>query len=266
MEINSNSPIVKSLVDYGLNDKEAKIYLALIELDTATVNEIAHAADINRSSAYVVIEKLKKKGLVSTIKDYKIQRYVATNPEVLLQEAETRALRNIEIKNKIQNVVSELKSIHRETKKKPKIMVYEGLNGLINAFNDSLTTKEKRIRISSAAEDLSEPVLKYFKAREDLGISIKGIHPDTPNSRKLLKMSPVSDLSILIPKIKYCFSSDFAIYDEKIGFMSAKNGGWAVIIENKEMSDVMKSLFDLAFEEAKKLNRGNLNLKEKITS
>ncbi len=254
MEINSNSPIVKSLVDYGLNDKEAKIYLALIELDTATVNEIAHTADINRSSAYVVIEKLKKKGLVSTIKDYKIQRYVATNPEVLLQEAETRALRNIEIKNKIQNVVSELKSIHRETKKKPKIMVYEGEKGIKNALKLTLDCSDKKIRVISSNEQDSGMMIEYVKSRHEKGIKMIGIHPDDQNIRTLISSFP-NDLDeyLLLSKDKYHFSADVAIFDDKVGYISNKQKGISFLIQSKDFADVLKTIFDLAHQEAKRV-------------
>lgn len=37
--------------------------------------------------------------------------------------------------------------------------------------------------------------------------------------------------------------------------MSLEKGGIAIIIESKEIADVMKSVFDLAYEEAKRLNK-----------
>ena len=49
------------LKNFGLSEKEAKIYLALLELEAATVFETAKQSGINRSSAYVVLEALQKK-------------------------------------------------------------------------------------------------------------------------------------------------------------------------------------------------------------
>jgi hypothetical protein len=37
--------------------------------------------------------------------------------------------------------------------------------------------------------------------------------------------------------------------------MTAEDGGFGVLIEDKNMADVMKSVFDLAYEEAKRLNK-----------
>lgn len=253
MDITSNSPLVKNLIEYGLSDKEAKTYLALLKLEVATVNEIAQVTGINRSSAYVVLGALKEKGLVNISIDKKIQRYVATTPEALLQVAENKARRQREIKEKIDAIVPELKALHKDTKKRPKVLVYEGMNGLANAFGDSLSCREKMVRVFSAAQNLSEPIINYFHKRNELKIAVKGIHPNTDNSKKLIKLSPEFDDSVLIPKDQYCFSADLAIYDNKIGYMSSGNGGWAIIIESKEMSEIMKSVFDLAFSRAKEI-------------
>ena len=73
--------LLKQLVNFGLSEKEAKIYLALLELEMATVFEVAKQSGINRSSAYVVLEGLKKKGLVGISDDKKVRRYIAASPE-----------------------------------------------------------------------------------------------------------------------------------------------------------------------------------------
>ena len=59
-----NNLIAKQLINFGFSEKEAKIYLALLELEAATVFETAKLSGVNRSSAYVVLEALKKKGFV----------------------------------------------------------------------------------------------------------------------------------------------------------------------------------------------------------
>jgi len=56
-----DSHLHKQLVNFGLSEKEAKIYLALLELEMATVFEVSKQSGINRSSAYVVFGRLKEK-------------------------------------------------------------------------------------------------------------------------------------------------------------------------------------------------------------
>ncbi len=259
-----NKVIIKQLTEFGLSDKEAKVYLALIELEVATVTEIAETANTNRSSTYVVLESLKKKGLVSMSEDKKVQNYVAISPDMLLLEAQSRAKKAEDIKSKISNIVPELKALHKDTKQKPIIKIFEGKQGLISSFEDTLNNKEKLIRVCSSASNLSKVLEDYLpiyvQKRLSLGIKMYGIHPDEEIARKLINTVPMLsklDKSILIPKEKYQFSADVAIYDNRIGYVSSNKDGFSIIIESKEMADVMKSVFDLAFEEAKRLNKIN---------
>ena len=65
-----------TLIKFGLSEKEASVYIALLELEVAVVQEIASAAGINRSSTYVVLEALQKRGLVNTNAGRGIKKYV----------------------------------------------------------------------------------------------------------------------------------------------------------------------------------------------
>lgn len=255
-----NEIFYKQLTHYGLSEKEAKLYITLLELEIATVFEVAKHAGINRSSAYVVLEGLKKKGLVGISDDKKVRNYVAASPEILLQSAEASAKKHEEIKIGIESIIPELKALHKDTKHRPVVKVFEGKNGLINIFEDTLSSKEKKIRIVSAVEKIFSLLPDYFpnyvKRRLKKGIKMYGIHPYDSIAQHLVKMQvPGLDEPILIPKEKYKIPADFAIYDDKIGYMSPADGGFGVIIESKQMAGVMKNVFDMAYEEAKRLNK-----------
>jgi len=254
-----NSPLIKNLIDYGLSDKEAKIYLALLELEIAPVQEVAKVAGINRSSAYVVLESLKKQGLVSISEDKKVQQYIAASPETLLSVVSDQTRKQEEIKEKISEIVPELKALYKGTKQKPKIQVFEGKQGLISAFEDTLDNREKYIRIISSQENIMKMVPDYIgiygKKRVERGIVMKGIHPYTKMAEKFLEMMPKTDKSVFVPEGKYISTADIAIYDNKIGYMSPEKDGLAIIIESKEIAEVMKAIFDLAWEEAERLDK-----------
>ena len=69
-----------ALQDLGLNDKEAKIYLALLKLGESTSVQIAKEIDVHRRTIYDNLNILMKKGIVG----YKIKKGVkyfnASNP------------------------------------------------------------------------------------------------------------------------------------------------------------------------------------------
>ena len=262
MKTSSSKMLITQLVEFGLSDKEAKVYLALLELEVAGVTEVAETANINRSSTYVVLSSLKKKGLVSTSEDKKIQHYIAVSPEMLFREAEDRANQAEKIKKTIDNIIPELKALHKDTKQRPKIKIFEGSRGFINAFEDTLDSKEKVIRVFSNGQRIFNKLPEYFpnyvQRRIKLGIKMHGIHPDNKIGRHLIKTSPKFDQPMLISFKMSKFPADMAIYDNKIGYMSPDQD-LALIIESKEIASVMKNIFDLAFNEAKRLNRNRNN-------
>ena len=55
----------EKLQELGLSEKEARVYLALFELGPSVVSGLAKKAGINRSTTYVILETLAKRGLVS---------------------------------------------------------------------------------------------------------------------------------------------------------------------------------------------------------
>src|SRR3989338_6412357 len=84
--IHSNSLfLVKILEDLGLSEKEAKVYLASLELGESAPAEIAKHAGINRDTTYVIAEKLVKDGLMSQLEKDKKTYFMAENPEQLLR-------------------------------------------------------------------------------------------------------------------------------------------------------------------------------------
>ncbi len=254
--------LTKTLIEFGLNEKEARIYVALLELEIAPVQEISRHTEINRSTIYVVLESLIKKGLVSISDDKDVRQYIATSPDILLHTAENMVDKQENILNKIEKILPELKALHKDTKQKPKVRVFEGKEGLISAFEETLKTKEKLMRVISATENLREIMgdymPQYLQKRYQLNIKMHGIHPDNEFNRNLLRYNTKNlDKPILIPPDKYKISADLVIYDNKIAYASHDHGGIAISVESKEMADVMKSVFDLAWEEAKRLGKNS---------
>ncbi len=56
---------LKLLINLGLTETEARVYLAGITLGPATVSSIAQKANVKRTTVYPAIRTLKKKGLMS---------------------------------------------------------------------------------------------------------------------------------------------------------------------------------------------------------
>ncbi len=250
----------KQLEKFGLSEKEACVYLATLELDAAGVSEIAKKAGLNRSTTYVILDSLKKKGLMGVAgeKEHSTLIFTATSPERLQQLAEESVKKFTELVGIAQNIMPELKSMHKGTKKKPRVRYFEGIEGLISAYEDTLTATET-IRAYASIENMHATLQDYFpeyyNRRAGKGIHIRSIHPDTKEARERVKHNKEEARdSALVPKEEYAFSPEINIYDNKIVFVSLIEK-FSLIIESDELANAFKKVFELSWKEAKRLNK-----------
>ena len=101
----------EELMKYGLSEKEAKVYLALLKLGPSTVNDIAEKADLVRTTTYDVLKKLKEEGVVGSMNYNKIIYFEAAIPEKLIQILDER-------KKHITEIMSGLKQLRKEKHKR----------------------------------------------------------------------------------------------------------------------------------------------------
>ena len=74
----------ENLVKLGLSEKEARIYLLLLQIGSSPVSALAKRAHIKRVSVYSVLETLFDRGLVTFEQHPEGKRYLAYDPECLL--------------------------------------------------------------------------------------------------------------------------------------------------------------------------------------
>ena len=55
----------KKLEDIGLNEKEARAYIAILELGEASMSELVNKSRLKRSTLYETVALLRERGLIS---------------------------------------------------------------------------------------------------------------------------------------------------------------------------------------------------------
>lgn len=258
----TNKLLVTNLIEFGLSDKEARIYLSLLESDTSMVQEIAKNAGVNRSSTYVVLESLKRKGLVFSTEGK--QKYVAASPETILQQIEDASTKTKAIKEKISGILPDLKALHKETKHKPSVRVFQGKQAIRQIHESALNAPRGSLMRAFSQPSVMENIeegyfLKLSERRVKKGIHLKAIFPQS--IRKWKNIDEVDNKKLLaefrlLPHETQPLSSDFRIYEDKIALTSLKDE-FGIIIESKEIADVVKFIFDLAWKSTEKTKPKN---------
>ncbi|MFO7895593.1 MAG: helix-turn-helix domain-containing protein [Candidatus Cloacimonadales bacterium] len=81
------SSYLESLVELGLTELEAKIYLALLQKNTFTATELSAASGVNRTQTYDILAKLLQRGMAVESRG-RVKKYSAVNPQNVLSDFE----------------------------------------------------------------------------------------------------------------------------------------------------------------------------------
>src|SRR5213593_2696605 len=78
-----NAERIRKLMDHGLTEYQARVYLTLLDLDTATASQVTPHARVPRTRIYATMQQLHEKGLVEIIPETPL-RYKAVPFEQFL--------------------------------------------------------------------------------------------------------------------------------------------------------------------------------------
>lgn len=235
-----NTDLLQILSSLGLTDKESKVYLATIETGTQPVAKIAQAANINRVTTYDILEKLKKKGLVSYFTKKKIKYFTATKPETLLDEFEKRT-------NDLRLALPKFKRLSGEVNH-PRVRYFEGLEGIKAIYADTLTSKSEILNFSNSEEIRKQwPNYdkEYVSKRAKKKIFLRGIAPHDKAGETVHKEDKKFNREMrLMPTEQFAFTNEINIYDDKVAIISFKDELIGMIIESPEIANSQRAIFN----------------------
>ncbi len=138
---------LSALKEAGLTEGEVKVYLALLELGSATTGPIVERSGVARSIIYQLLDKLIQKGLVSYITKAKTKYYEAGQPEKLLEYMDVRERELQASKKKVEQLLPEL-LLKQELTSHNEANIYLGMQGMITAHEHTyqkLTSGEEYV-------------------------------------------------------------------------------------------------------------------------
>jgi len=234
------------LTQFGLNEKEAKVYLASLELGPASILQIAQKSGVNRSSIYYIIEDLKRKNLMTLTSQKKKQLLVPAEPNEIIKLLQDK-------EELFKSILPQLDALNNLGVKKPKIIYYEGEEGVYRVIKDYLTARKEAL--SWGNQEQFDLALKFdpnlAKKRAQKNIFLKLISPDNLKAREWQKNDKpeLRKTKIISPEF-YPYKVQIILYNNKISITSAKEK-IGLIIESEPISETMKMIFNLCWNNIK---------------
>lgn len=248
------------LIDFenlGLPKNEAKTYLALLDLNSATASEIIKKTGFHRNTVYDNLSHLIKKGLAGSMKKGKKTYFQAMPPHTLI-ELISEKNKKIEQERLIAHkLVKEILALQTITKKKEEAMIYQGYKG-VTAVLEQLLKEKHDIYAFGASAKLVEEIqtfYKYFfprwhKQRQQNKITLNIIYTDDNKERgELIKGIPYTKVKF----IQKQFSSPISLgcSGDQTAIITFGKEPFALLIKSQEVSKGIKSYFDALWNIAK---------------
>jgi HTH-type transcriptional regulator, sugar sensing transcriptional regulator len=239
--------IQKALMEFGLNEKEAKVYLFLLERGQNKAQDISKQTGIIRQTVYELLNKLEHLGLVSEITQNKKNSFEASKPDKLLSLLDEK-------KKILESVMPSLNELENKITSRSNARLYRGIKGIKAINEEVLKSKE----IKTILPKFGEELMKDFYVGN---FSVKRIKRKTP--LKILRGEIKNEFqkSILTDKkalreVRFLeelneIETQWILYNDSIAIISFHKDPFGVIIEDKLICATFNLLYEILWKIAK---------------
>ncbi len=238
--------LVMQLCQYGLTEKESKVYIALLQLGKATAGTVARFCDEKRSTVYAVLGALHSKWYVEEMQTKAAAQYISKPPQEILQKAKEK----IDI---LEILVPMLQNLEGKIGNKPSIRYLEGMDWLRELFEDFLTT-EVDMKVIFGTHNTFDSVHLPFAAKvRDMRIKkwifSKRIVTNTTADKKteIAQDKRYNRKTLIVDDFPGELKADINIYGPwkvSLHFFDERQQPHSVLIQSMPLYESLQTLFD----------------------
>jgi sugar-specific transcriptional regulator TrmB len=242
----------------GLSSEKATLYLTLLNSGPQTAISLAKLSGIKRTYVYHLSQELAKENLIKLSQKGRTTFFTALSPDTLLARAEERQTQARLAMAGLESALPELQSKFHLSDAKPTVRYYEGATGNMKANREVLAEKKEILAYLVVNKDIDTEMADYWKEYYDEriknNIHVRAITSDTAEGKEY-KMRDSEELreTKLVPADQFPLAIEKNIVGDKVVFFSTVSGVLvSTIIDNKEIADTERAIFELAWKQASK--------------
>ncbi len=249
------SQIVENfLKNKGFNQKDIQIYLDIFKHGQSYVSSIAGRTGIDRTTVYSVVKRLLKQGIISQTKMNDVRAYMPISAEVFIDKVD-RDIDELKAQRKAASLfASELTKLGRKSFLEPKIKIYEGDNGVINLYEQTLKysgdQQKSFLTIKSIPASLKKFLQQQFiESKKKKNVFSRVLIVDNKVSRNYKELDFKSNRETrLVKKHAFDLYSEIVLYGGKnVAIIDFHQQIYGLVIESETLFKTMEALFDLVW-------------------
>jgi sugar-specific transcriptional regulator TrmB len=232
--------LTKILQSIGLNERQAKIYLASLELGTGSAQKIAGKAGLPRTTVYEVLEHLVHQGFISTFLKKRVKHYSAEDPHQVIRLAESKV-------NTLKDALPEMNAIVGRDRKRPTVRFYQGKEQMKMVLEEMLVEADELLSFAAPEDlfrELGDWYLDFVKRRIKQKVSVRLIATDSTRARERQRIGLSELRTVKIVPNSFVFHGTKWIWKNKIGMFSFTGDLVCVVTESKELADTERAMFE----------------------
>ena len=242
-----NSKLKITLIDLGLTEKEAAVYLSALSLGPCKAADIAKDSGIKRTTVYSVVDQLKEAGLMFTEHHGFKQFFVAEHPSKLESILKRKKI-------KFDESFPVLEALYNVQGRDTTIRIHEGLEAIktvYESFIQDIKPGEDYMVISEMEHwyDLDPKYFSNFlKRRSKLNINTRMLLQDTKTSHRFKKIEKNLNEKIKILPKKSTLMINLVVTPQRAMIHQLESPIVAFVVENKSVVKMYQQFFELMWE------------------
>lgn len=170
----SEEQLAKTLQEAGFEEKEAKVYVALCSLGSSTAYHVAERCGVKKPTVYVILEDLRKKGLVLKVPHAKKALFSPVPIEEYVREKRKKL-------EAVSDIASALQNFGSATR--PNVYFFTGLRGLAEALEYKIDSMQGKTfhsfygNLMGSSEEVKRLYSQWDKRALDNDITFKILMP-----------------------------------------------------------------------------------------
>jgi sugar-specific transcriptional regulator TrmB len=242
-----------AIENLGFSEKEAAVYLALLQEGQATAYKIASRSGLKKPTTYVILDGLISRGAAHKVLRAKRTEYAATDPVELFVRSRNRIAQ-------VESVLPELRALAKNDAKVVQTTYYEGLAGVKEMYANLLEEAAGKTCVGfyASTKDTPQELAEYWPELNaemvKRKISLRAITTKDETTKPYLDYKRIPkqfvDAIGLAPSI-YSSNISIEIYGPFTHILSHRYVQ-GILIRNPDVADVLRQIFEIVWKASKK--------------